>query len=75
MEAYKQCPRNSDGTAEKRKKTTTDIINEYHLKRNTMNPNNKSPNLFNKRLHQRMLTYYNMLNEKPNVYLDNNSFN
>lgn len=73
MEGVKQCPRNSDGTNEKHCVIFNTILNEYHLKRNTMNPNNKSPNLFNKRLQQRMLSYYKILNESPEFQLDNNS--
>uniref|UniRef100_A0A6C0C1Y7 Uncharacterized protein n=1 Tax=viral metagenome TaxID=1070528 RepID=A0A6C0C1Y7_9ZZZZ len=75
MEGVKKCPRNSDGTMEKRAHIINNITNEYYLKRNAMNPNDKSPNLFNKRLQHRMMTYYNLLNEAPEFHLDNKFFN
>ena len=59
-----QCPRS------KNKKTfvlgkkiiNETILNEYEVIRKSFNPNDKSPNLFNKRLAIRMQSYYNLLN-------------
>ncbi len=66
MEGIKQCPRNEDEIVEKEiEKIIFDqnITAEYKAIRTSFNPNDKSPNLFSKRLHLRMKSYYNLLNE------------
>ena len=71
MEGIKQCPRNDDGTEEpftKKKICREDITNEYKAIRQHFNPNDKSPNLFNKRLHLRMKSYYNLLNNTNSIH-------
>lgn len=46
---------------EKKKETKTKkIVAEYRLKMNSFFPNNKSPNLFVKKLEYRMKHYYNV---------------
>ena len=37
-----------------------EIVEEYEMKRNNFNPRKKSPNLFTKKLKQRMRLYYNI---------------
>ena len=62
-----QCPRkdikNSKSEEEKNIFNET-ILKEYKVIRQSFNPNNKSPNLFNKRLQIRMKSYYDLLNKK-----------
>lgn len=48
--------------SKKTKKIITNaILKEYELKRNNFNPTTKSPNLFSRRLKQRMDLYYSSL--------------
>ena len=66
MEGNKQCPRNEDGTIENTLKKSffeEIIVSEYKAIRTSFNPNDKSPNLFSKRLQIRMKSYYNLLNQ------------
>jgi hypothetical protein len=64
MEGIKECPTNSKKYNEESCKTQIHKLQEeYQQKRHIFNPNNKSPNLFNKRLHLRLQQYYNALNK------------
>ena len=62
-----QCPRNDiqNSNDKKEKKIFNEtILKEYKVIRQSFNPNDKSPNLFNKRLQLRMKSYYDLLNKK-----------
>jgi len=62
MEGIKECPTRLKKYNSEKKIKITELYEEYQLKRHVFNPNNKSPNLFNKRLHLRLQQYYDALN-------------
>lgn len=59
---YANKSQNLKNNTKKTKKIITNaILKEYQLKRNNFNPTTKSPNLFSRRLKQRMDLYYSSL--------------
>lgn len=48
-----------DSKNKKKSNLMQDIVEEYETKRNNFNPKKNSPNMFTKKLKQRLKLYYN----------------